>query len=154
MDNREIIKNFLEKMAKQDNRCTASPYFYVIKTEVEDECIDTDYAEITRYYDPEDFEVSYDSKTDARNSLKQDGYTLFEIDEIVDRLEKRGIRKRFEKRGMFLTEEDAVNHLQRNKHHYSSNAYTYIDHAWRAPELKKFFEALFNEFNIEKGNWG
>lgn len=154
MENREVIKSFLEKMAKQDNRATAAPYFYVIRTEVEEAGIDPDNADVVRYYDPENYEYTYDSKEDARKQLKEDGYSAREIDEIVDRLEKYGIRKRWEKRGMFLTEEDAERHLKLNYYHYSHNAHTYVDHAWRAPELKDFFEALFKEYGVEKGNWG
>ena len=154
MSSREVIKNFLEKMAKQDNRATAAPYFYVIRTEVEEVGVDPDNADEIRYYDPECYENTYESKEEARNQLKEDGCSAREIDEIVGRLEKYGIRKRCEKRGMYLTEEDAERHLKLNHDHYSHNAHTYVDHAWRAPELKEFFEALFKEYNVGKGNWG
>lgn len=50
-------------------------------------------------------------------------------------------------------EEDAERHLRLNHYHYSKNAHTYVDHAWRAPELKQFFEALFKEFNVDQGGW-
>ena len=51
---------------------------------------------------------------------------------------------------MFLTETDANDHLRRNKHHYSKDAATYVEHAWRAPELEQFLKALLEYFEIRK----
>lgn len=152
MDTKKVIKEFLEKMAKQDNRCTAAPYFYVIRTEKEVQADLNNCSEI-RYYDPECYEHTYDSTEEARKTLKEEGYEPNEVDQIVDRLEQYGINRVWENRGMFLTEEDAKKHLELNHYHYSHNAHTYVDHAWRAPELTAFFEALFNEFGVDRGNW-
>ena len=48
----------------------------------------------------------------------------------------------------FFTETDANRHLKENHYRYSSDAYVYLKHIWRAPEMDKFFEAL----NVIKGN--
>lgn len=45
---------------------------------------------------------------------------------------------------MFITKEEAKEHLEKNKHHYSSKAHTYAMTAWRSPSVKKLFEILMN----------
>jgi len=67
-------------------------------------------------------------------------------------LEKCDYIDQWEERGMFLTETDAKNHLKANYYHYSEDAHTYVKHSWRAPDLKKFFQALYKYFSLEKGN--
>jgi len=141
-------------MAKQDNRGTAAPYFYVIRTEIE-VYADPDNCDIVRYYDIDCCEQTYSSPEECRKELENEGcYTEEEIVEVVNRLEKYGVRKEWNQKGMFLTEEDAKSHLKLNHYHYSSNAHTYVGHSWRAPELSKFFRSLFTHFEVNRGNWG
>jgi hypothetical protein len=150
MDSKNVITNFLSKMASQDNRATAAPYFYVIRTKVK------------RYVpdetgDDSDFVISgdvYESENDARAKLKEYGETPERIKKLLSEGKQYDYKMDWENKGMFLTETDAEKHLKANHYHYSSDAHTYIDHAWRAPELEQFFKALFTEFNIEPQNWG
>ena len=51
-------------------------------------------------------------------------------------------------RGMFLTESDAEEHLQKNYYHYSPKAHTFVDTAFRAPKLEAFLKALIEFFGI------
>lgn len=148
MDNKEIITEFLNKMSSQDNRCTAAPFYYVIRTEVTD-VAPLDNCDEIEFYDPINCN-SYESREEFREQLENDLFEEEEIEECVDRLEEYGIKKRWDKRGMFLTEEDAESHLKCNYYHYSSNAHTYVEHAWRAPKLKEFFDALMEEYKIGK----
>jgi hypothetical protein len=145
--NKDIIKSFLTKMATQDNRSTASLFYYVIRTEVEVRDI-PEYCEESRYHDPEDCEESYKSPEECRLKLKEHEFFDDEIEKIVNRLEETGVRKEWKHKGMFLTETDAENHLKSNSYHYSDNAHTYVHHAWRAPELQTFFKALFQEYKV------
>ncbi len=39
-------------------------------------------------------------------------------------------------------EKDAKDHLEANKHHYTSKAYTYADSIWRTPRMEKLLELL------------
>ncbi|MBM7598240.1 hypothetical protein JOC34_000597 [Virgibacillus halotolerans] len=43
---------------------------------------------------------------------------------------------------MFLTKEEAKNHLRVNHYHYSSKAHTYAMTAWRAPKVAKLLDIL------------
>lgn len=43
---------------------------------------------------------------------------------------------------MFLTKNDAINHLKLNKHHYTAKAHTYAMTAWRSPTVAKLLRVL------------
>ena len=144
--NEAVIKTFLQKMVDQDNRATAFPFFYVIRTEVKDPA-PLDNCDETMWYVQDS---SYSSLDELKQSLKDNGYGKEDVEYIIKEAVEYGIKKRWEKRGMFLTETDAENHLKLNHYHYSSNAHTYVEHAWRAPELSEFFNSLLQHFKIEK----
>lgn len=144
--NEEIIKTFLTKMKTQNNRGTAQPYFYVIRTEVED-FAPTDNCDEVKYYWNE---RSYSSMDEIEKYFVENDYSEDYVISARREVLEYGSRKRWDHRGMFLTETDAENHLKLNHYHYSHNAHTYVEHAWRAPELNNFFRALFDYFNINK----
>lgn len=159
---RRIIIDFLKKISSQDNRSTAAPYFYVIRTKVEiaahDGC-----GDFTKYYDPEDPEDHYDSIEDYITAQKEaheyddmieDDKEAFDdkMDSAEYNLTSYDIAYDWVEKGMFLTETDAKDHLKNNHYHYSKDANTYMKHCWRAPEMKQFFTAMFNYFEIPRGN--
>ena len=134
-------------MAKQDRRGTADPFYYVIRTEVE-RITPLGYADYTRYINPENPEEEYDTRADcARERLKQ-GESERDAKDAAYALKEVGYKKGWDSKNMFLTETDAQAHLNTNYYHYSHNAHTYIEHAWRAPELQQFFKDLFEYFKI------
>lgn len=142
----EQIKQFLQKMVYQDNRATAFPFFYVIRTEVEDSA-PLESCDFTRWYwQDSTFDTFEEFKKYLNENCLDDAEKRTALDEVI----KYGIKKRWENRGMFLTETDAKEHLRLNHYHYSHNAHDYVCHAWRAPELKEFFENLMNHFEIKK----
>jgi len=147
--NEKIIKTFLTKMAKQNNRATAAPYFYVIRTEVEVEA-PIDNCDFTKVY----WDAStYESWQELEDYLDENKYTSKEKDGVFREAREYGVRKEWVQKGMFLTEEDAEEHLRLNHYHYSKNAHTYVDHAWRAPDMTRFFKALFEKFDVDQENW-
>lgn len=141
METETIIKEFLTKMATQDNRATAAPYFYVIRTKVSDPA-PTDNCDRTGWYWNDS---TYDTYELLEEAVREAGY---DKDELAN-AQEYGIKDRWEHRGMFLTEDDAETHLKLNHYHYSPDAHTYVDHAWRAPKLTEFFKALNAHFGIE-----
>lgn len=142
--NEEIIKNFLKQIATQDNRGTALPYFYVIRTEVEDSAPLENCDETKVYWNDQ----SFDSMEDLEKDLTENGYDEEAIKEAMNEACEYGIKKRWDERNMFLTEQDAENHLIANNYHYSHNAHTYVKHAWRAPHLAEFMKALTEHFGV------
>lgn len=146
--NEKIIKQFLTEMVTQDNRSTAFPFYYTIRTKKK-VYVGEDEGEKNVYYDSENC-TEYDSVDEFKEELIEHGYDKERISERVRALSRSGIRWEWEHRGMFLTESDAKNHLRSNKHHYSPDADTYVEHAWRAPGLTNFFKALLEHFDIRK----
>lgn len=142
----EKIKEFLANMVNQDNRSTAFPHYYVIRTQVE-EMAPLDNCDERKWYWQDS---TYDSIEEIKKICREDGLTEREIEEATNEAQEFGIRRRWERRGMFLTESDAKAHLKANYYHYSSNAHDYVEHAWRAPELKEFLENLIAYFEVKR----
>ena len=146
--NEQIVRTFLEQMLGQDNRATALPIFYVIRSEVEKQA-DPRNCDVVKFYQP-DWDQSYNSKEEFEKDMDKEGIDDDkEREYLLNQLAEYGIRKEWEEHGMFLTEQDAEGYLKSNHYHYSNNAHTYVKHAWRAPYLKEFFEALFAHFGYE-----
>lgn len=144
------ITEFLTKIAKQDNRGTASPYFYVIRTSswitAQEE-----HAEKTEYR-CEDSDMMFDSEEEARKYYIESECDEDEVEKKVADLSPIHQQKVWNEECMFLTDEEAKRHLKSNYYHYSKDAHTYVKHCWRAPDLKEFIQALYGYFNVEKGN--
>ena len=141
------IVNFLNKISSQDNRCTASPYFYVVRTKSKfpvgrDDCDDPEDSYQTEDYDEFEY-YNYDFET-----IDNEEY----LELSKDQRQIVFYKEYWEEKNMFLTESDAKEHLRLNHYHYSSDAHTYVKHCWRAPEMNTFIKNLFNYFNIPKGN--
>lgn len=135
----EFIQDFLRKMREQDRRGTADPYFYVIRTKIT-EPAPLENCDESRFYWRDE---TYESKEEIRETCKECDLVF---DVIENEITEYGIRFRWDKRGMFLTEDDAKAHLRLNHYHYSPDAHTYVEHAWRAPQLERFFKALHAHF--------
>lgn len=162
----EVIKQFLTQMANQDRKGTADIFYYTIQTEVMRPA-PLDACKIIRYQFS-DVETLFESKEAIETYIKdnreywslQNVKDPNELEERIDDLigntricKKLGFNKYWQSKGIFFTETDAIKHLAANKHHYSDNAKVYVEHAWRAPELKAFFQALFEHFDVPK-QWG
>ena len=147
MNDKEVITNFLRKMASQSNRGTAFPFFYVIR-DYRKEFV-TDETETPYFFDGERY-LSFDEYNKYQSECDEPKVSLDEF-ENLDNI----VRGYFQKTPfivedtLFLTETDAENHLKENYYHYSAKAHTYVMHAWRAPELKEFLNSLFSYFEIE-----
>jgi hypothetical protein len=164
MDNKETIVKFLTAMSTQDNRATAFPIYYVIRT-AEWMITDEDYGcgdggdsgscQRIRYVcndcheeviSEEEFnklpETEEDLTDEQRDSEDQ-------ADQMTQEDYTRHCEARiWREKGLFLTDTDAKEHLRRNSYHYSKDAHTYVHHVWRAPELEEFLLALFSYFDV------
>lgn len=153
---KKYVQEYITKMNEQSNRCTSTPYYFCI----------CDYEYIPSYHQSEwdmlcatnDDNESYEGKSFKELFLSvythchQDEEIVFDFDlednyETEGKLEALGFNvfRQKEKevyKGVFFTETDAENHLKSNKHHYSKKANVYVEHAWRAPELEKFFKSI------------
>lgn len=125
-----------KKMNKQDNRSTAYPIVFRIKTDI-DVVVPEGYGDRESYIiDSEEY-----SKEEAKESFfedfeEQDEYTDFENyleKELSAHLIESVTEHKY--KGTFFTEDACENHIKSNKHHYR-NPESYVDHAWRNPEME------------------
>ena len=143
------IKQYLEQMADSDCRSTASPFYYVINTEIE-RSVPLDAADRIVYYSNE-LNETFESKEEYTTYLLENDYSAKKIKEcLLNDLTALGMCRAWEQRNMFLTEDEAKRHLKENAHHYSKNAHLFVKHAYRAPNLKKFLENLFVYFDVKE----
>ena len=148
-----IIKGFLAQMTSQDNRATAFPYFYVIRTA--NWIVSCDgYANSGD--DGNGVREVYVNKDDGEDELTPAEWEKIPEDGVSetgcekDMYDCLTLQRVWEEKCLFLTEVDAERHLRLNAYHYSKDAHTYVKHAWRAPDLEEFVTALFKYFEIKE----
>ena len=140
VQNLKIIKDFLTEYKTQYRRGNAMPVYYTIMDYytcfVQDRCGEPHLYEDGKILNYADY-------------CKENGYLLSEdeFSELPD-VVYGYTEERSYQRGMFLTESDAEEHLQKNYYHYSPKAHTFVDTAFRAPKLEAFLKALIEFFGI------
>ena len=67
-----------------------------------------------------------------------------DLEEIATTMDivRYGIKKQTVYKGFFLTESAAQSHLSLNRHHYGEKAHTYVEYAFRNPELEKLLKSI------------
>jgi hypothetical protein len=137
-----------ENMRKQDNRATASPYFFQIQ-ETKSRLVPDGFG--SPVWVDEDGD-EYNSDEEVKQYLRDySSLTEEKIDDLTDseleyQLEKRGLRK-YEKESfntlsnVFFTEVAARNHIRVNGHNLDSPR-DYISFGFRNPELENVVKLL------------
>ncbi len=140
VQNLKIIKDFLTEYKTQYRRGNAMPVYYTIMDYytcfVQDRCGEPYLYEDGEFLNYERYSVKHDLSI-----TEEDFMDLPDV--VYGYTEERSYQ-----RGMFLTESDAEEHLQKNYYHYSPNAHTYVETAFRAPKLEAFLAALMEFFGI------
>jgi len=161
---REWLQEFMTRINEQDNRITKTPIFYFIRCPKRIYRVDSDIADGETWVGDEGEEYSReeleqriweDSKDDGSvvyDAIQSRGVLIESKEDITDSvlrriaaavgLEEIGYRDTKELKAPFLTEEAAKRHIAQNKHHYPDGVDTYVDHAWRNPEIKRLYECL------------
>lgn len=167
-EEKKYIVEFLNRMNTQDNRCTATPFYYVIRSadyipHIHQSDADR-YAAHDRYAGGECYYTA-DSLAELFVKIPReylhipDDFKISDLEEMDDydiqacierKHEVYYQKKTWKESGVFLTETDAMAHLKANSHHYSDDAHTYVHHIWRAPELENFIRCLFKYFEVEQ----
>lgn len=155
-----FIKQFMAEIKEQDNRCTALPYFYVIRSakwipsyrdgegERETYCRKDDYENhFSVTSDEEAIEEYKEANDDDEKILNMCDEEILEL--IEEEYDRYSEVQTWEEHGCFFTESDAKSHLKLNNYHYSNNAHTYVKHCWRSPQMKKLFESLGTIVDID-----
>ncbi len=175
----EFLHQLQKEMNTQDHLCQADPRYWVIMDyEIDYNVIDGD-PEI-QFYDDETIKLHTWEEIAAYITNKYGyqcelGYscitlydddhieldTLFSFEDVVDWLNQEEDGEdwevaHYEERRtivpdtFFLTHKAALDHLQKNAHHYSEKAHPYAMTAWRSPEVEMLWKILetvdFNHF--------
>ena len=140
VQNLKIIKDFLTEYKTQYRRGNAMPIYYTIMDYYT--CFVQDRCGEPHLYEDGEF-LSYEHYSEKHNlSITEEDF-LDLPDVVYGFMEERSYQ-----RGVFLTESDAEEHLQKNYYHYSPKAHTFVETAFRAPKLEAFLAALMEFFNI------
>lgn len=132
----EMLKSLIElakEYTTQDNRATAMPYHFQIRTTKEVVCVDGRGEQF--WFDDEGYKV-LDIEEYANEYF---GINISDLDDFEDKLLEEGFQKLwvedvFQYEGVFLTAKACKEHITRNKHHYREPV-DYLNHAWRNPEM-------------------
>ena len=160
----EALLRISELMATQDYRCTAKPLYCV--SEIKREWgIDNGYSDNFEWYkDGESFEPNCDTLREEtvewilenREEAKRLFSNAWDRDEfhkdiLEDKLEYQKCYYREErvmvKGQVYLTEEAAQDHIDRNHYHYNQPK-VYVVSAWRNPEMQLLQDIVFNVQNV------
>lgn len=164
-----FFKALQHELQTQEHDCQAEPRFWVImdyKKEPGHEDYhqgDTVYyhndGEITEFENVQDLkefliEYEYDENDPVLASLLKDDTLTFdtlwsyitEIDEHFNDCFMQEVRF-IVPNTLFITKNDAKQHLQKNRHHYTSKAHTYAMTALRSPSVENLWRIL------EHTNW-
>lgn len=96
-------------------------------------------------------EYADDFTEEQKEELKEAirGYGLYDLEEWLKENESNEIYPVFQMEEdfiawntLFFTKEEAKQHLESNRHHYSSKAHTFAMTAWRAPKMKRLMQIL------------
>lgn len=175
----QFLKDLQKQMQyenEHDYDCQASPRFWTIMNyrivpanEEYDNGFeqhfhnDGDHTEFKNFTDlkefiEEYFEEEIEQDKELQELLNDENESFYELWEYVeDNLNEDGFfSKVFVKEEeyvvpntMFLTKEEAKEHLKLNYYHYTSKAHTYAMTAWRAPKVERLFKIL-SEFDFGK----
>lgn len=135
----------------QDNRATASPYFYQIKETVQIDGVDESFSydgELLRDGDGSLCELDRDSMIQELTNCGVDiDFTMRKDHELRSMLEDDhgyySVFYRNEEKftGAFLTEKSCREHIRLNAYHYN-NPVDYLQHAWRNPDMEIIAQLL------------
>lgn len=169
----QFLKDLQQELKTQDNDCQAAPRFWalmdyrwvetspdeherisiVFPEEYEDYVLDELVLDIINY-NPNCsycYTVDYDAVKELRELAD---YFMTDEDELLKWFQTNIDSEAYlvyEKEEefvvpntMFLTKQEAKNHIKLNHYHYTSKVHTYAMTAWRAPKVEKLLDILEN----------
>ncbi|GAB6989495.1 hypothetical protein [Paenibacillus pini] len=167
-DNIQFLKELQNELNSQTNDCQAAPRFWVVGDYKWVDCMEGN-AERYYVYLPSAAE-SYEIDSYLKNVEEDEDLTEDELEEfkeigcpdsaldwiqtyrdedayLVPTRKEHFIRKNT----MFLTKEEAKEHIELNHYHYTDEVHTYAMTAWRAPKVERLLKIL-SAFNFDSLN--
>lgn len=133
----DFLKTLNKRIQTQDNRATASPYYFCVRC-VSETPVPDGFTDEIRYV--------HDGSSFTEEELKQyceDNELDFEPFKN-NKCDKYCVRDVAEFKNFFFTEEGYNQHMNLNQHNYGhyKEVSSYVDHAFRNPELEELLGAI------------
>lgn len=165
-EEREFLIDLQKELNEQEHDCQAAPRFWTVGDYHMVSCREEN-AEDYEVFLPEDaetyklsdliqscedgdYDLSEDAKSEFENLKGAGEYEdpeefmywfkryVYDDADLIPVKEEHFIRPNT----MFLTKQEAKDHIEANYYHYSDRAHTYAMTAWRAPKVERLIEIL------------
>lgn len=163
-DDLEFLSDLQQELKTQEIDSQAAPRFWVVRqwekrvthsdlsdgqlvvifdgdyTEFDDESDMNDFIDFMEEYHKEEWgsikdKKHYENMSDLIEILEEeefDGFTIYDYEKIAV----------IKKNTMFLTKQEAKEHIKANYYHYNKTVHTYAMTAWRAPKVERLLKLL------------
>lgn len=136
----EFLTKLVKELNTQDNRCTATPYYFAVQSQEWQICPEDD-DDGVKYYLDDNEPISAEELEGKTSEELIDEYQVDDMENIkADMLEFYQKLVWVDKQ-IFLTEKAADEHIRQNHYHYH-NPRTYVKHFWRNYEMEELMEAI------------
>lgn len=147
----DFLKELNNRIETQSSRCTAKPYFLVIKRikwrVAHDDCYSGE-SKVVRVDHDNDY-LQFDNfeeyKQHCIDAHFNEDFDLKKCEKDWEDLPSYTMEKYEEEDNVFLTDKGYEEHLQQNEHnikHGCVEYYSYLKHAFRNPEMEGIFKAI------------
>lgn len=134
----EFISALVNRLRTQDNRGTADPYYFTV-CKLVDVPVPEGCGDKTIYFDSDDCE----SYTEEQAKERADELEMTFDDYIDYRCHKYDCKEQEKYENFFLTLEGYNEHVKLNGHNIARECnkfYSYVDHAYRNPEIENLLK--------------
>lgn len=145
----DFLSDMIDKINRQDNRGTAFPYFYIVRTEKWRVANDEYYSGETKnvWVDVGGGEGSeWESQKEfAIDCIRHQGMTAKEARAYTEEnLKEFVMEKYYDEDNIFFTEEGYKEHERMNSHNMGRRGeyYSYVKHAFRNPEISQMWKSI------------
>lgn len=162
----QFLKDLQEELNTQENDYQASPIFWVVR-QYEKRIIHEDFADGYVYFHNDGESIEFETIEELREFVKESYECYDNLSDIIDLTENEDdlysifetITSYFNENGyfgfypiekipviqpntMFLTKQEAKDHIESNYYHYNDTVHTYAMTAWRAPKVERLLDIL------------
>jgi len=143
----EFMQRLASEIEGQDNRATASPYFYVVSGKREVVAPAGHGDNESHYYNAEWGEGhTLEEWKEILNEYDEENGTATDLDAFIKGCEEFGLHDVVVEENVFLTEKGCLEHMRLNGHNYRCLKDVlekgYVKHAFRNPEMDGLHEAI------------
>jgi hypothetical protein len=141
-DAHKFLSELIDKINAQDNRCTAMPYFYVVRRErwrLTERGYGHGKTKSVKYFSHLESEFeTYEEYTKRCHEYYDTDFNETKAKEAWDQADWHDMVIEHEDENIFFTEDGYNEHIRLNGHNYrgSLRHYSYVKHAFRNPEIK------------------